>query len=285
MKEMVHTKRESKNVEPLREGRHRLCVVATASLLLLAGCLGSPHLKIPVKEMNRRVRTLCTAPIQLEPDLGVASDHIQGYQGILMQELHRTSWEIVEPSRYAAIERRVNEQEGGYFDPVTGEADQSKRARIAEQVRSAARSELGCEATLHPSIVVVGAACANGEAIWDDTSQYVGTVWDSSVGGIPALSLWVSIRDERDTELFFGTGGIQLLVRTEAVGFSKRRFVEVPGAVLLKDARRMYDSVRAALQPFLKKRPSEGVSRYAAKLGVPKAPDSTYPKTPAATGL
>jgi hypothetical protein len=245
-------------------------VATVVSLALLAGCLGGPKLKVPVKEMERRVKTLCTAPLELEFQLDGSGERIHGYQAILLQELHRTSWEIVAPERYAAVSRRVSAEEGGFYDPITGEADEARRARTAKRIREAVRSELGCEATLHPSIVVVGAPWSEGNVNWDGTTQGLSIVWKLDEP-VPALSLWVSIRDELDQELFFGTGGIHILIGTSPAGFMNRYVFRISEEKLLTDVRRTYDSVRAALGPFLKEGPSVGVERYARKLGAAKS--------------
>jgi hypothetical protein len=260
----------SANLDSLRSILPFLRVAGAVSLFVLGGCVG-PHLKVPVKEVNRRVKTLCVAPLKLDFELKGGRDRVQAYETILLQELHRTKWEIVLPARYDAIARRITEQEGGYYDPLTGQADEARRLHIAEQIRSTVRRELGCEATLHPTIAVVGAGFYEGSAVWDDTHQYLGIYWHARDGGIPVLSLWVSIRDELDQELYFGTGGIHLLLGAERAGFSKMRVYQVAEEYLLTDVRRTYDSVRDAIEPFLKAGPSVGVSRYAEKLGAARS--------------
>jgi hypothetical protein len=262
---------KSVKLDRLRSMRLFSAVAIVTSTVLLGGCIGGPKLKVPVKEMNRRVKTLCVARLKLDFELKGSRDRVQAYETILLQELHRTPWEIVLTPRYDAIARQITEQEGGYYDPLTGQADEARRVRIAERIRSAVRRELGCEATLHPSIAVVGAGYYEANARWDGTYQYLGVVWNIREAAVPVLSLWVSIRDERDQELYFGTGGIHILLGAQRVGFSRMRVFQVSDEYLLTDVRRTYDSVRDALEPFLKAGPSVGVSRYAAKLAAANA--------------
>jgi hypothetical protein len=85
--------------------------------------------------------------------------------------------------------------------------------------------------------------------MWDGTTQDIGGSYDT-FGYVPALSLWVSIRDLADDELFFCTGGIQVVSSIDS-GFWSSEFAAVPSAELLTDERRNAAAVTTCLEPLL----------------------------------
>lgn len=229
----------------------------------LPGCMAQPRLIMPVDQVRASIHTVCVGSIASELRFEGKTERLAGFEVILVEEARRGGWTVVEPARFVALAREVETASGGSFDPVSGEKDVAKAQSIAAEVRRMAREKLGCDGFLYPSLAMVRASWADGIAMWDGVQQPMGGSW-SSYGYLPALSLWLRLKDYDDREVFFGTGGVQVLSNLESTGFLQRDFVTISEQSLLANPAHMHAAVAAALSPFLPRPPpSRSQQRWA----------------------
>jgi hypothetical protein len=112
---------------------------------------------------------------------------------------------------------------------------------------SALEAEHGCRFLAIPSLVTVSAAWRNGIARWDGTIERFGTGGADAYGYVDALSLHVSIWDADWSQVYFGTGGVQLLARL-VDSFWSSDFETIPDDELLRDAGQIEHAVQGALR-------------------------------------
>jgi hypothetical protein len=72
----------------------------------------------------------------------------------------------------------------------------------------------------------------------------------SAHGRVPCLSLWITIKDLDDRELFFGTGGIEVVAKLHS-DFFREKFQPVDDDAVLRDAARNRQAIRNALGPAI----------------------------------
>ncbi|MFN8643782.1 MAG: hypothetical protein U0802_19780 [Candidatus Binatia bacterium] len=222
-------------------------------LLLLTGCTSAlpvqPALRVPATTFRQQVRSFCVVPLRTEVKLEGGDEKLAAIEAQLTSALAGAGYGIVAPAQVADAYRRALERLGGFYDPHTGQADPLRYGSVREQARAAVLAELGCDATLQPTIAVVTAPFYSSDATWDGATERVGGSI-GTMGWTPALSLRISIRDGTDRELLFCTGGIQTVSRIES-GFWEDSFAPVPEAELLRGSGRIHDAIFSCLGPIL----------------------------------
>src|SRR5262249_33737440 len=144
-------------------------------------------------------------------------ERVATYLAILGQELGRGGFAFVPKEKILAVQRRVYAQPPDVYDRYTGVRDEARYATARPALLAALHEELGCDAILHARVVVVNSVWTLGTAVWDGATEDVeGGSMDS--GWIAALSVWLTLDDMHDKEIYFGTGGIQVLVGFEQKG-------------------------------------------------------------------
>ena len=225
----------------------------TPLLIVLAGCNTAlppqPALKVPATTFREQVRTFCVMPLRAEFAVQDGEAKLAAIEAQLTAALAGAGYGIVAPAPVVDAYRRALTQLGGYYDPHTGQADPLRSAAVRAQARTAVFSELGCDATLSPTIAVVTAPFQSFDAEWDGVTQRVGGSL-GAIGWTPALSLRVSIRDHTDRELLFCTGGIQTVKQLES-GFWEDSFAAVPESELLSGESRLHNAIITCLGPIL----------------------------------
>lgn len=219
---------------------------------MAAGCIGSgrPVLLAPADELRAGVKTVCLEHVITPFPSEKIQARVTAYEGLLQWGLESAGWAVVAPDRVREVLDAAIEAHGTVYDSATGDRDEASfRARQSESF-AVLRRELSCDAVASPSIAVVYSSWTNGVASWDGQRDHIDGGWGAN-GWVRALSLHLLLRDTGGKDLYFGTGGIQLLVNREETGFLKMEFKLKEVEDLLADARRNTVSVVAALEPFL----------------------------------
>lgn len=242
-------------------GVRSLRFFAVLSLFMLPGCMAQPRLTMPVDQVRASIHTVCVGSIVSELQFEGKAERLAAFEVILVEEALRSGWTVVEPARFVALAREVETAGGGSFDPVTGEKDVAKARSLSAEVRGKAREKLGCDGFLYPSLAMVRASWADGVAVWDGIRQSMGGGWNA-YGYLPALSLWLRLKDFDDREVFFGTGGVQVLSNLQSTGFFQQDFVTISEQSVLADPAHMHAAAVAALAPFLPPPPPRDQTRW-----------------------
>lgn len=231
---------------------------ALALLMLGAAACGSypsarPGLHVSSADFRQRVRTLCLVPVQTQVALPEQDAKLAAFEGQLAHRLGQGGFTVVPSEQSRAVTQRVLAAAGGYYDPYSGERDQARYDAVRPQVASALRGELGCDATVLPTIALVSVPFHGGEAQWDGLRYPYGS-YDVS-GWTAGLSLWVSIRDLDGQELFFSTGAIQALFSIKS-GFFSEGFEAVSDTQVLTDQAKNLQAINSCLGPVLERPPA-----------------------------
>jgi hypothetical protein len=237
----------------LRATRH---VGAVCAVALLAACglplKPAPGLLIPGPEVRALIETICLSPLGVTFDFPDRTAKFAALEEEIRAALASGGFAVVPSDAVAEVFRQVNEREGGHFDPHFGWRDEAKWQRVRAQVYAELETRHACDAVLIPSVAIVVAPWANGTASWDGVEDTVSSGWRSlgTWGRVPALSLWVSVRDMRHREVYFHTGGIQVVQQLRE-GFLRSTFEFIAESDLLADPSRNRAAVRASLQDLL----------------------------------
>jgi hypothetical protein len=226
--------------------------VTLAAAVLPLGCTApqpKTALQIPEAETRARVRTVCLHAPRYPFRLAESDLRPGQLEELLRASLEGAGLAVVSSARTTEIAQRVAVREGGVFDAHTGQRDERKVEHVRRSALRALHDELGCDAALVPTVEVVVAPWVNGTASWDGASDSLGSGWGAH-GRVGALSLWVSIDDVAGGEIYFGTGGIEVVSRLES-GFWSDEFKHIATDELARDADRNRRAVHASLEPFL----------------------------------
>jgi hypothetical protein len=195
------------------------------------------------------VQRVCMLPLDSKVD---DPPGVERFEAMLLEGLRRRGFEPIDAARTRAAIEAFAQEEGGLYDPYTGEA---RDAAVFTRVHRRLADSPGCQAIVTPRIVYVmatwqGDLFSTGTAFWDGVEQELDAGRNAS-GRIGAISLQVRIADLDDRDLYFGVGGIRVAHRLEEHFFSSE-FVPVPPAELLTDEGRNRRAIDLALRQVRK---------------------------------
>ena len=213
--------------------------------------------KTPRQDFYTKIKTVALAPVSgVSEDLENREQVVAKFEEYINNKLRQAGFSVVASDEYAKIWKRMTEQVGGYFDPVTGKKDEAKLKSALEHTRRELATSVNADAVLFPHFVAVKANFAGGRVSWDGTWESVLTKkkgWKkffdtsaSSYGTVGALSLAITIENIHGTVLYFNRGGVKSLLK-----ISSGQFVEVPPSQVLDDEWRNASAVKIALDPLV----------------------------------
>lgn len=233
----------------------------------LGGCAGKPAYDpwlAPRDSVLAASHTIALSPIRVPDDLEEPDPVEALFDSLLTDALRTAGFAVVPPVIVSEIWNDGADSIGGYFDPMTGQADTSKLNPLRRYFKQRLRSEQAADLVLFPEVVVVDAPYADGQASWDGTSQAVAG-WLSILAsailntGLPAgtaegLSLDVQIESIDGGAVFNHRAGIELWAKPSGDGGLSR----VPRERLFLDRKRSAKAVRQVLELLLR---DEQISR------------------------
>ena len=201
-----------------------------------------------MEHLDERVDVLCVAPLRAPDGLPNAEEGTRGFERDLVAELNGHGMVIVPPDKSTPVYVEAVRTAGGFYDTHTGRRDPATTAAVRTQALRALHDELGCDALLSAEIALVSAPFANGTAEWDGVKYSIGGGLGTQ-GWTAALSLWVWVHDLNDTEIYFGTGGIQPIfeLNEQLLGDD---FTRIADEQILGDRTRNVQAITASLRPI-----------------------------------
>jgi hypothetical protein len=227
----------------------RVAFVVLALNVFLGACQPKPYpaLRVPLDEFKRRIDTVCYDSLRMDFDLPDRKVRVADLEAMLRNVLEEEGYKVVPPQETIRVYRETVTRQGGYFDPNSGHRNDERYELVRKRALEELGKELGCDAILIPTVAVVYAGFDPKGAQWDGMTEYLGL---SADGWVRALSIWVSIRDLSDEELYFGTGGIETLAVPSGELFGDD-FEPVNIGDLLTNRSRNLGAVRISLRPLL----------------------------------
>ena len=243
----------------------------TIAALIVAGCLPTTlrynPFKVAEPEIRQKVKRVALFPVTLPTDLDDPEPVKAKFEALIQAKLKEGGFIPVPSQEMDAIWKRMKEQLGGFFDPVTGKRDEVKFKTAREHTLREIQAKTKADAVLHPAIHLIKVNFGNNQAAWHGTSESLvpGGFWATFITGAnhgttSALSLYVTLEDIHGVELYVNMGGIQL-----AAKLSGQAFVAVPRPQLFADEQRNQTAVNVALNPLIGKadlpKPSPTIER------------------------
>lgn len=228
--------------------------------LIGAGCATTPPynpFKVSQEQIYAKTKTVAMTPISVPEGIPDPQSVKAKFESLLEAKLEEAGFLIVPSNEFAQIWKRMTEQVGGYFDPISGKRDESKFKTVLEYTCREVSTKFKADALLHSYIRVFKVNWSRPVARWHGTSESIMPTGQQVLeifagvnrrGTVPALSLTVSLQDTNEVNLYLNSGGIQLLSK-----LSGDNFVSVPPHELFIDEERNRNAVNIALDPLIKK--------------------------------
>lgn len=225
----------------------------------ITGCVTPPYdpFVISRSEIYERVGTLAMMPLQC-PDFDRKEEVSARYEALITERLETAGFKVIPSSEFSSIRDPMIEQMGGMYDSITGEADEEKLEAVRLHVRNELIAKFDIDAYIAPIIRIVKANWSGNSARWGGVTDTVSgktgfwASWKNSnrSGTIPAMSLFVGLRDKTNSEGYYlGIGGIQLIAHygeTFAGGF-----VDIPKSEWFVDEEKDVTAVAIALSALV----------------------------------
>jgi hypothetical protein len=227
--------------------------------MIAAGCLPTAPRYNPFKvtepEIRQKVKRVALFPVGLPTDLDDPEPVKAKFEALIEAKLKEGGFVPVPSQELDAVWKRMKEQLGGFFDPITGKRDEAKFKTAREHALRELQAKTKADAVLYPSIQFIKVNFFSNQATWHGTSESLltGGFWGNFLAGqrsgtTTALSLYVTVEDINGVDMYVNVGGIQL-----AYKLSGSTFVAVPRPELFVDEQRNQAAVNAALNPFIGK--------------------------------
>lgn len=228
--------------------------------LIGASCATTPPynpFKVSQEQIYEKTKTIGLTPISVPEGITDPESVKVKFESLLEAKLREAGFLTVPSKEFAETWKRMTEQVGGYFDPISGKRDESKLKNVREHTYRELSTKFNADALLHSYIKVFTVNWSGTVARWHGASESIMPtgqqvlevlVGVSRHGTVPALSLTVSLQDTNEANLYLNSGGIQLLSK-----LSGSKFVSVPLHELFINEERNRNAVNIALEPLIKK--------------------------------
>lgn len=230
-------------------------VALVATLLTACSTPPKPHpsLRVPAGEFLSQIDTFCITGVVVSMDLEQREERAREFEDLLAAQLAERGFESVPSEETNRVWGQVRDSEEGVFDPHTGTRIDDRYAKLRQHFLDAVATQLGCDALISGTVVIVQAAFLQGDITWDHVSESIASGLFAELhaygtsGWVSALSLWIRVKDLRDEEIYFRAAGIQPLVRVNT-NLTGPTALPTDESTILTDAARNTRAVRIALE-------------------------------------
>ena len=228
--------------------------------LIGASCATTPPynpFKVSQEQIHARTKTIGLTPISVPEGIPDPQSVKVKFESLIEAKLREAGFLTVPSNEFGEIWKRMTEQVGGYFDPISGKRDESKLKTVREYTYRELSTKFNADAILHSHFQVFKVNWSRRIARWHGASESIMPAGQqvleafagiSRSGTVSALSLTVSLQDTNEANLYLNSGGLQLLSK-----LSGDNFVSVPLHELFMDEERNRNAVNIALEPLIKK--------------------------------
>ena len=238
-----------------------------AGLILSAGAAQAQKYRpfeIPPEDFASRIKVLAVAPLLLPDSVTDKAQVRRTFDSLLVASLANHGYQVVPSSDVDTLWRRVSDSLKAGRDSAVAARDTGRLMAIERAKISAVANAFHVDAVVVPVLGVTLAVFNSGWARWDGVSQgsqSSGATMAGALGGrggrgeIPALSLFVMVRDTTGAMLYFNPGGVHVLARRVVGGKGVLlggggKFLPIPLDSAVIDADRNAEAVRIAVAPL-----------------------------------
>jgi hypothetical protein len=228
------------------------------------------------------LRSVCIEDLEIPEALPEAAAREKAFVELLRAEFARANVALVAEDRTKEVYGRACRNAGGAFDAETGTAEPAQYAKARGAGLAALRRDLQCDALMTAALVVVSSVWETGVARWDGVRQALPGANGQGSGTVPAVTLWIYLTDTKDREIYFGAGGVQVLMGLKKRGpYAASEGVVVDAKTVLASEELNRKSVEVALAPFLSARAGGGEETATSNPGPADNRRSAQPETTA----
>jgi erythromycin esterase len=239
----------------VRSQSARIAWVALAASVFGGACVVGPPppvaqpFVVPKAEFYDSVETIVATPVLMPEGVEASDSVLTWFDDLIERTLREAGFTVVPAETYMEMWNRINQEAGGFFDPLTGERDEPRYQAAVDQLFDELKERFSPDAILYPEMWIVEAPTSGGYARWDGTTQRVGTQMESAV---LALSLAIVVQDMDAAELYSNVWGLEVL---ELYNWNLGDFTEVPSGALFADQGRNTTAVMKTLGPLIERSP------------------------------
>jgi outer membrane murein-binding lipoprotein Lpp len=238
---------------------NRFGLIAVTLLTFLAAGCASDKPRDPFatskEDIRAKVKIVAFAPVAVADDMPNGADAKKEFGDLIADELGALGFQTVPAAEFEQIFNRLRDEQGGFFDPNTGKADNEKYKKVQDLCRRELAAKFHADAVLYPAIRIFPVSFGQDTASWDGVKEAVSATglpgWFLAIGGryengtVPAISLCVSLKDIEGNNLYAKCGGIQLAAKSIGGSFRK-----INDDKLLTDMKRNTNAVAIAFKPL-----------------------------------
>ena len=225
-----------------------------ASIALVSACTVMQPQVSPFRVESERfldsIQTLVLAPTSLVGEFDVEDFVLDEFDSLLAGKLGEIGFDIVPANEFARIWNQITKTSGGFYDPYSGERDESKYSDATDRLFRELNARFKPDALVFPEIWEVEIPFSFGQATWGGRRQQVlGGVGYS--GDIRATVLMLVVQDTVGEELFVNDVGIELLDYLQ-----DGEYLSIPSDRILTDSTLVHAAIDSVLEPIVRERQS-----------------------------
>ncbi len=199
---------------------------------------------IPREQFATRVHTIALVPVSLPAEAPNPEAVGSLIEGMVAETVRAKGYAVVDSSVWAIVWRRMSEQVGGTYDPMTGSVRQEAFKAVWEHTSRELARLHGVDAILTASVsqgrAPFGRDFFSGYATWDEWLTWRGERIGPHIMHTPQLVLGtyqdIVIRDLAGTKLYGISVGIQWTTVYIARGYERRPLGELYSPAHLRKA-------------------------------------------------
>ncbi len=165
----------------------------------------------------------------------------------LERRFKKYRFEVVGVEQFGKEIDSIRATYGGFFDANTGKADTTKTKDFYKKTTDFIINKYGVTSILYPYLIITKAKVENGGIRWHGRSS--GDVYGNMTGQMPALSLYISIKDVNEKLIFDNAGGIQPLGKITYLAKIK----DISEDELLRNPSDLHEALKIIFQPIFQK--------------------------------
>jgi hypothetical protein len=179
-------------------------------------------------------------------EMSVAESTLFHIEQTVERRLQIADLSVGPAAEYRSVWEDIAAESGGFFDPYTGERDETKFQAAIDRMQAELSERFEFDAILYPEVWEVIAPYEWGEARWGGVQRLI-TGGRGYSGEIRAATLYLVIQDTVGNELYAHEAGIQLL---EYMAFGELFAIEPER--LFEDTTWTVAAVWRALDPLIR---------------------------------
>ena len=229
-------------------------------LVILSGCKSSPNY-MNTGQLKANYQVLGFGGFYVEEDLTYFEKQLKNhYKAPIKKALEARGFKVVDASEVYTVFNQLLDNAENLYDPLTGQANENLRNELWKEALATTQTNLGVNAFVFAGVDTVRAHFTNSillghVAKWygqeesyleggADGGDIFVSLFQNEQGYVPGSRVYIRIRDEKDTLLTMGSGGIELVAQFN----SDEEIIVKDADKLFKDPAKLDSALQFALK-------------------------------------